>query len=284
MGALISRHMKILPSAVVLLIAMTGCGELSRDSRGSSVASSNVSPLSVFEAPTPPLQVPNYRTSGTYPQVSSSKVNLRAVNAALRNSVLRAQHQYARWVRREYGRTMPELFRPNYRYSGEYGTSPRLSLISASTVVVSALIPVRQLLPGGTGGATWLSVTVRVPSGAPVGIRDLFAEPARGLNALAKEVKREVLSTNSCVRQSVNNERAFGFAQDVRGFDPTPSNYRYFALIASGLAVGFRQDQVGGSSCSSVQAAVPYAVLHPYLSELGQKLIAGVRRPQRMKR
>ena len=272
--------MRICRSAVILLIGMTACGSgSSSDSSGSAVAPSSVSPLAVFESPTPPLQVPNYRTSGTYPQVSSSKVRLKAVNAALRNGVLRAQRQYAAFVWREYGSAMPELFRPNYPYSGEYRTSPMLSLISASTVVVSALIPVRQLLPGGTGGATWLSVTVQVPSGAPVGIRDLFAQPARGLRALATAVRRKVLSTNSCIRASFRDP--VGGALNARGFDPTPSNYRYFALTASGLAIGFPIEQVGGASCGSVQTRVPYTVVHPYLSELGRKLVAGVRAPQR---
>ena len=276
------RRTKILASGVIVSLGMTSCSGGSRgDVAASGVAPSSVSHLAVFEVPTPPLKLPNYRTSGTYPQVSSRKLNLKAVNAALRSAVLRAQQQYAALVRREWGSTFPELFRPDYPYHGVYKTAPTLRLISASTVVVSALIPVLQVAPGGTGGGTWISVTVQVPSGAPVGIRDLFAEPSRGLKALAGEVKRKVLSTNSCVRQSVINERAFGLAYSVHGFDPSVRNYQYFALTARGLAIGFAQDQVGGSSCGPVEATVPYdAVLRPYLSELGQKLIAGVRRPK----
>jgi hypothetical protein len=224
------------------------------------------------------VRLPNYRTSGTYPQVSGGKVRLEAVNAALRDAVLRAQRRYAAFVRREYMPSMPELFGPGYRYSGTYRTSPRLSLISASTVVVSALIPVLEVLPGGTGGATWLSVTVRVPSGAPVGIRGLFSQPARGLRALAAAVRRKVLATNSCIRAS---NRGPGRAINARGFAPTPRNYRYFSLTAKGFAVGFPIDQVGGSSCGRVQTTVPYAVVRPYLSALGRRLVAGVRRAPR---
>lgn len=270
--------MKVASSTVVLLVAATAFGSgSSAGSGGSGVARSRVSPLVVVEARTPPLRVPNYSTSGTYPQVSGGPVSPKAVNAALRNALLGAQRQYAAFVRREYVSSMPELFRPGYRYSGTYRTSPRLSLISASTVVVSALIPVQELLPGGTGGATWLSVTVQVPSGSPVGIRGLFSQPARGLRALASAVRRKVLATNSCIRGS---NRGPGGAITASGFAPTPRNYRYFALTAKGFAVGFPIDQVGGSSCSSVQATVPYGVVRPYLSNLGQRLIAGVRRPK----
>jgi hypothetical protein len=245
---------------------------------GTAGARSSVSPLAVVKARTLPLRLPNYRTSGTYPQVSGGQVDLKAVNAALRGAVLSAQRRYAAFVRREYMSSMPQLFRRGYRYSGTYTTSPRLRLISASTVVVSALIPVREVLPGGTGGDTWLSVTVQVPSGAPVGLRGLFSQPDRGLRALASAVRRTVLATNSCVRAS---NRGPGRVINARGFAPTPTNYRYFALTAQGFAVGFPIDQVGASSCGSVHATVPYRVVRPFLSNLGQRLVSGVRRPRR---
>ena len=262
----------------MVLVAVACSSGTSTSTGGAGGSSASVAPLAVSESPTPPLRLPNYRTSGTYPQVSGRKVRLEAVNAALRNAVLRAQRAYAAFVRREYMRSQPELFRPGYRYSGTYRTSPRPSLISASTVVVSALVPVLEVLPGGTAGETWLSVTVRVPSGAPVGIRGLFSQPGRGLRALAAAVRRKVLATNSCVRAS---NRGPGGAINARGFAPTARNYRYFALTATGFAVGFPIDQVGGSSCGRVEVTVPYSVVRPYLSNLGQRLVAGVRRPRR---
>src|SRR2546421_521883 len=128
--------MKVASSTVVLLVVATACGSgSSAGSGGSGLARSSVSPLVVVEARTPPLRVPNYRTSGTYPQVSGGHVRLKAVNAALRDALLNAQRRYAAFVRREYMSSMPELFRRGYRYSGTYRTSPKLSLISASTVV-----------------------------------------------------------------------------------------------------------------------------------------------------
>jgi hypothetical protein len=273
--------MRFLPLPVILVIGVIGCGEESVGDPGRpGVAAVNrVTPLRVVESPTPPLRVPNYRTSGTYPQVASNRVELKPVNRALRNAVLRAQREYGELVRRTWGSSMPELFQPNYRYSGEYRTLRPLKLISASTVVVSVLVPIRRRAPGGTGGATWLSITVQVPSGAPVGIRDLFAEPSRGLQALATAVRKKVLSTNSCIQASFTDP--VGAELNARGFAPTPRNYRYFALAPTGLAVGFPQDQVGGSSCSRVEATVPYAVVRRHLSPLGRKLVAGVRAPGR---
>jgi hypothetical protein len=271
--------MKVASFTSSLLVAATACGSgSSAGTHGGGPATSRSSPLVVVEARTPPLRVPNYRTSGTYPQVSGGQVGLKAVNAALRNALLSAQRRYAAFLRREYMSSVPQLFRPGYRYSGTYRTSPKLSLISASTVVVSALVPVREVLPGGTGGDTWLSVTVRVPSGAPVGLRGLFSQPAQGLHSLASAVRRTVLAKNSCVRAS---NRGPGRAINARGFAPTPKNYRFFALTARGFAVGFPIDQVGASSCGGVQTTVPYSVVRPYLSKLGQRLVSGVRRPRR---
>ena len=262
-----------------MALAAAACGSgTSASPGGAGGSAASVSPLAVSESPTPPVRLPNYRTSGTYPRVSGGQVRLEAVNAALRDAVLRAQRAYAAFVRREYMRSQPKLFRPGYRYSGTYRTSPRRNLISASTVVVSALVPLLEVLPGGTGGETWLSVTVRVPSGAPVGIRGLFSQPARGLRALAAAVRRKVLATNSCIRAS---NRGPGRAINARGFAPTARNYRYFALTATGFAVGFAIDQVGGSSCGRAEATVPYSVVRPYLNSLGRRLVAGVRRPRR---
>jgi hypothetical protein len=150
--------------------------------------------------------------------------------------------------------------------------------MSASTTVASALIGVRRVLPGGTGGGTWLSVTVEVSTGARVGVRDLFSEPARGLGALAEAARRNLVSTNPCIRASVNAPRVGPIY--ARGFAPTVGNYQHFALTPRGLLVGFFQEQVGGASCSSVQTTVVYAVLRPHLSRLGKRLVAGVRRPR----
>jgi hypothetical protein len=253
--------------AVVIAVVASGCGAHSRASSGFSgqptvraARSDSASPLTVIKAPTPRFRVPRYDTRGTYPQVRGSDLDLRKVNAALREAVLADQRQYA-----PYARKAARVANP---YRGVYRTSVDRRLISASTVVVSALMPATELYPGGSLGKGWLAVTVRVPSGAPVRITDLFATPSRGLRVLAKAWKAQVRRANPetwpCVRLHLPDYR------------PSASNYRYFALALRGLAVGFWQEE----ACNRLQATVPYPILRPYLSKLGARLIAGVRRPR----
>jgi len=262
----------------ILPIAMGACSNgSSRDSSASDVLS-NVSALVVRQVATPPLRVPHHQTRGTYPQVSNGKLNLKTVNAALRNAVLDEQREYARFARKALSRTPKVILR---KYHGVFETTPQRWLISSSSVLVSALIPVRENLPGGTATGTWVSVTVQVPSGDPVRVEDLFAEPTRGLEMLARVIRKKFLSTNSCVRQSFENAIPEVHAYYAKGFAPTASNYQHFALTTNGIVVGFPMEQVAGPVCYRVAATAPYVALRPYLSELGQKLITGVRQPQR---
>jgi hypothetical protein len=213
-----------------------------------------VSPLTVIAVPTPRLAVRRYDTSGTYPQVRSSVWDLRQVNASLRRAVFADQRKFAPRARRGAVGTAKW-------YRGVYRTSVDRRLISASTVVVSALMPATEQYPGGSLGKGWLASTVRVPTGAPVTISDLFANPSRGLRVLAKAWKSHFPRTDPCIRLHLSD------------YLPMASNYRHFALTPRGLAVGFWQE----AACSPLHATVQYAVLRPYLSELGTGLIAAVR-------
>jgi len=241
------------------------------DSGASNRVSNDAASLAVTELKLPLLKVPRYRTSGTYPQVSANGLNLKAVNAAIRNTVLDDQRRFARLARRQ-----PPA--PPQVGSGIYSAAPESKLISASTVVVSALIPATRLFPGGTDGQGWLSVTIDVPRAARVNTPSMFAEPSRGLTALGIAVRKRVVSSNRCVRDALN-DRVLG-RQFAAGFAPTASHYRYFALTPTGLAVGFPIGQVASPVCNRVQAVVPYSVVRPYLSALGEKLVAGVRQPR----
>jgi hypothetical protein len=237
------------------------------NARGGAPASvrNTVYPLSVTQARTPRLRIAAINTSGTYPQVTRPGMNLKPVNNELRQAVVLDERRFAKGVPRVDPRTSP----------GVYETSPKRSLITASTVVVSALIPSLRLYPAGNDGAWWLSVTVRVADAHRVDISDLFAKPIRGLSALAAAAKKELTATNACVRGSITDRRT-GLAS---GLLPTAHNYRYFALTTKGLAVGFPLGQVGFPICGRVEVTVPYFDLQSYLSPLGRKLIQGVRRP-----
>jgi hypothetical protein len=207
--------------------------------------------------PTPTFWVPRYDTSGTYLQARGRGVDLGKVNAALRQAVLFDQREYA-----PYARKAARVANP---YRGVYRTSIDRRLLSASTVVVSALMPTTELYPGGSLGKGWVAMTVGVPTGEAVRITDLFADPPQGLRALAMAWKAQMRKTRlwSCI------------AKDLTRYRPTARNYRHFALTPNGLAIGTWQEE----ACNRLQASVPYALLRSYLSNLGRRLVAGVRRP-----
>jgi hypothetical protein len=219
-----------------------------------------VSALRVVEARTPPLRVPRYRTSGTYPQVRGGRLDLRAVNAALRGAVVADQRSYAPYARREKPQTA-------YRELGAYRTAVDRRYVSASTVVVSALMPLtREVFPGQHNGDGWLAVTVRVPSGKRVMIGDLFARRDRALRALAAAWKARIRRTDGlpCLRDY------------PEAYTPTARNYGAFALMPTGIAVGSPEIE----ACYRLVATVPYRLLRPFLSPLGKVLVAGVRPPR----
>jgi hypothetical protein len=253
--------LKLAIPALVLVIAVSACDSSTSSSDSSappkrSVGSSAATPLRLVMAPTPPLPVRRYHTSGTYPQVRD-KVDLEAVNAALREAVLADQRAYTPYARKEKPRVV-------YRETGVYRTAVDRKLVSASTVVVSALMPAtRELFPGQHEGDGWLAVTVRVPSGVRVTMSDLFANPDQGLRVLARAWRARIRRTGAhpCIRIY------------PKTYSPTVENYRAFALTPSGLAVGSPEV----AACYRLLATVPYAVLRPHLSSLGARLVDGVR-------
>jgi hypothetical protein len=181
-------------------------------------------------------------------------------DAALRAAVLADQRSYAPYARREKPQT-------TYREPGVYRTAVDRRYVSASTVVVSALMPAtREVFPGQHNGDGWLAVTVRVPSGRRVTIGDLFARRDRGLRALAAAWKARIRRTGGapCLRAY------------PEAYVPTTRNYEELALTPRGIAVGSSEIE----ACYRLVATVPYRRLRPYLSELGTALVAGVRPPR----
>jgi hypothetical protein len=155
-----------------------------------------------------------------------------------------------------------------------YQASPDRRFISASSVVVSALIPTLAPPPGGNEGAWWYSVTVDVATARRIRLADLFDRLSPSLAALARDAKRRLPATNHCVRGSLAYSKDY-----ARGFAPTVAHYRDFALLPTGIAIGFSNDQVSAPSCGRVEVTVPYTTVRPFLSNLGLKLVDGVRRP-----
>jgi hypothetical protein len=250
---------------VALVLGVAGCGERAAEPQR---AAGQPAALRVVGTTTPSLDVPSYETRGAYPHVADGHMSLTAVNAALTRAVRSEQRDFAR-VARDQQKEVPPVGGP-----GLFATNLERSVLSASSVVVSALMPLTERFPGGNEGQTWLAATVRVPSGERVSIGDLFTDRARGLRALAAEVRTRLLASNSCIRQSVDDLPVL-----ARGFAPTGTNYRHFALTADGLVIGFPTSQVGFPPCNRVRTTVPYAKLRAVLSPLAKRLVAGVRRP-----
>jgi hypothetical protein len=232
--------------------------------------------LRLIEVRTPPIPAPRYETKGTYPQVARRGMDLRAVNRTISHVLLSEQHHYARGAIQE----MREVSSPP-EWLGLYETWTKPELTLASTRVVSTLIPVRELYPGGNDGDTWVSATVLVPSGRRLIVRDLFASSHRGLRALAGEFSQRLLAANECVKESIANAPDDYIRKSMlSGFKPVSRNYRYFALTPRGLVIGFPLGQVSSPPCGRVRAAIPYAALDQYWSPLARRLIAGVRAPR----
>jgi len=247
--------------AIGLACAVAACATALARSQGnrSSAQTASVSSLRLITVPTPLLPVPRYDTSGSIPKVSGSGIDLQHVNASLREAVLRDQRAYEPNARASAKHT-------GSRCRGTYSLVTDRRLLSASSVVVSALLPATKLYPCGNEGQGWVSVTVRVPSGKQVTLAQLFRDPeGDGLFQLGVAWFR-VIARDSRLNCVVSN---------LSSYQPTLRNYRYFALTPHGLALGFRQEP----ACQRIVGIVPYRALQPYLSNLGKQLVAGVRRP-----
>ena len=243
-------------AAPVLAVALlgSGCGGSSERSDGSSSAL----PLRVVEAPTPRLPVRDYVTEGAYPQVArrgARGVDVRAVNAALREAVLADQRAYA-----PFARKWRRIFaRDNSVYATEpglYSTTVDRSLVAASTVVVSAVLPTLRERARGEGGREWLAMIVDVPSAKQVTIGQLFTDPSRGLRALRSGWEARV---GPC---RVNYRAVY---DDAAGF----------ALLPAGVAVAVPRVAV----CGRDVTIVPFRLLRAYLNQFGASLVDGVRAP-----
>lgn len=233
-------------------------------------------PLRVTSVPIPKVGLPNYETSGSYPQVSGGNgVDVTAVNAALRDEVLRDQEEYRRADRKAYGTELDNNPGP-----GHYQMNFTPSLTSASTLVVSTMYPSLELYPGGNDGAGWMYLTAAVPSGSPFELVDLLSSPSTGLQVIAGYVTQTVVATHPCVARSYNDTGPSGSvtAQATRrGFAPTAENYRHFALTPQGLDIGLDQGQVGTESCSTIRVTVPWSLVRPQLNATGLRLVDGLR-------
>jgi hypothetical protein len=260
------RRFAVFASIALPVMTMASCAKPT--GAVTMAASVHVTALTVTMAPLAPLGVPYYSTRGSFPQVSGGSAPLTATNSALRQIVLSDEEQFAVSARKHA--QIPGI--PMGPGLGLYQMTPQRQLISASSVVVSALVPTLMYYPGGTPNATWLSETVEVPSGKSLSLSDLFTDPSAALKAIATASRTKLLASNSGLKSQLEylqkTHQVFG------GFAPTRGNYQYFALLRSGLAVGFPAYQLLGPG--RTELVIPYTVIRPYLNRLGARMLAGV--------
>src|SRR5436190_15610085 len=117
-----------------LALAASAC-----DAHSQGAAPAEPSPLGVVSTATPRFPVARFATGGTYPQFRDGTVAVRGVNRALRAAILRDQRGFEPYARR-YAKQVAGRRLPS-QYAGYYQTELDRTLISASTTVVSVLIP-----------------------------------------------------------------------------------------------------------------------------------------------
>jgi hypothetical protein len=256
--------MRLAVLLALVLVLLSGSPASGHKPTGAS--SNAASPLTLVAVPTPKFPVSGYDTHGAYPQVRGRLLDLTAVNLALRSLVLADQRAYISRARRD--RKFVEAGHPPVGdWRGLYEIAYKHAFVSASTVVVSALLSViRESFRGQPGRSSWMSITLEVESSKPVRIDQLFASPSRGLRVLGNAWRSKLTPEQ---RQCVD-DGAYG------SYRPSAHYFRWFALTARGLAIGVSTD----SYCSSWEQTVPYRPLRPYLSRLGAHLMAGVRQAQ----
>jgi len=149
-----------MPALGIALLATgwSASSDLSSNSfnqRSKQHRSRSVSALSIHGVSTPPLRVHGFDTSGTYPQVQDGHVDLRAVNAALREAVLADQRAYTPYARADRKRLeryhRPELYEASARNYRQFALTPEGLAVGVNEIGAcgnwQATVPYRILRP-----------------------------------------------------------------------------------------------------------------------------------------
>lgn len=228
-----------------------------------------VSRLRVVDIRLPSVANAQVRTSGSFPVLASSDASSARVNATLEQAVRTDEHRFAVLVKSEKvdPRTAP----------GVYRMAPTMRFISASSVVFSMLVPTRRVVPGLNGGDSWFAITILSHNDRIINLGDLFSNTREGRELLSRVVRERLAATNRCVRNSLRDPvagHAFRHALNA-----TVENYRDFALLSTGLAVGFAVGQVAYPACGRVDVVIPYRAIAAVSSRFGRNLMESTRAP-----
>ena len=226
------------------MLAAAGCG--GRSNR-------HVSALGVISARTPSFPAAGFHTYGSYPLVQGG-IDLRHVNVALEAAVAADQRRFLPQAKNRLAHASRATIAD--RLVGDYDTDFDRGLVSASTAVVSVLLPrTREVLPLDGLPDGWLGITLRVPSGERVTFADLFADRRAAVRFLRARA-RDQSPGGGCTSNKVSPSTAV-------------------ALLPTGLVVGIPSK----GPCYRFTLTVPYRDLRRYFSPLGARLAAGARWP-----
>lgn len=253
---LVQRLDRARASARLLPLVLAAALAVAATTVAAALLARPVRSLTLVGAATPCLPVQGDATSGSYPAVLGVSKGAARANIALRRAVVSDQLGLAQSVKRHLVR----------RGGGIYETAIDPDLVSASTTVVSALIPALKPYPGGAEGRTWIATTVEAQSGRTIGLAEILGHASLALSRLVRTWESRPRAVTLSAR----------VARDPAAYTPTLGHYRLFALTPAGLAFGFPQ----GPDGPRFATVVPYRLVHPYLSRLGRRLVAGVRRPR----
>jgi len=154
---------------------------------------------------------------------------------------------------------------------GEFTINPVRSLISASSVLVSALLPVTESRPHGTSSPYWLSVTIEVSRPqSTVSLSDVIT--ASGFGLVARSLRAR-LEGDKRVEQCGSSALSSATA-------PRATSFRQFALVPAGLAVGFPSSPGGPLyECGNFYIIIPRSELAGVMSPAGKALARAASEP-----
>jgi hypothetical protein len=254
-----SSIMVRLASALVPILVVVGCGGTQSATYSTTTVAGGVHSLEVISQSVPAFRVSQWDTRGSIPQVVAPSVDVRRVNEALRSAIVADERAIEPNAKRCSIGT-------NKAYRGIYSVQFNRTLLSASSKVVSALLPAVKVCPGGNDGHGWIAVTVRVPSGVSLSLSDLLRDPPRAIPALVAEWKARVRRVDPGFWQRCISPYPFLYVA-------TSANVRYFALTSEGLALGFPQ----APACERSSAILGYRSIASLLSSKGKSIATEVR-------
>jgi hypothetical protein len=238
----------------------------------SVVKSNSVNTIALYKVPIPPLKVPHYRTSGDIIQVAQNGKPLSIVNQQLMNAVVQDENSYS-ITANEAELSMyssPGTSAIQEGLVGSYISHLNLSLVTANSKFVSAMIPMTRLFPGGTDGSEWLSVTISTSTGSTISMQQVIGNIEKFKSAVAHGIMHgSVLAY--CGTSFVKSTQLSPF---IPMFLSVPNSETYFSLSSNGVMLAYSNGVIVPPSCGGLLMKIPMTIVRTYLTRFGVKLLS----------